>query len=123
MSKKKILIVEDDERVALALQVRLKAEGYQVVTAPDSIYGVSKARQESPDLVLLDVMMPGAGGVWVAERLQEIEETRDLPVVFLTASRRRDLRSRARDLGAKAYFEKPYDSRQLVATIGELVGS
>ena len=123
MTKKQILVVEDDVAVSQALTVRLEAAGYDVSQAYDSTYGVSKAVNETPDLILLDLMMPAGGGIWVAERLNENPETSDVPVVFLTASREAGLRDRAHALGGAAYFEKPYDSTELLDTVDGLLSN
>lgn len=119
---KKVLIVEDDEKIAMSLSIRLKNQGYEVLTAGDATYGVSRAVSEQPDLILLDVMMPAGGGVWMAERLRGLEDTRGIPVVFLTASRQPGLREKAMSLGAAAYFEKPYEAQELLGEIGRILG-
>ncbi len=123
MNAKQILIVDDDEAVSEALAVRFKAAGYEVSQAFDSTFGVSKAVRETPDLILLDLMMPAGGGMWVAERLKENPKTENLPVVFVTASREGGLREQANKLGGAAFFEKPFNSKELLETVdGILAG-
>ena len=113
----KILVVEDDKHIALALTVRLKAAGYDVVTAPDAVLAVSMAVKHRPDLVVLDILMPGGNGFLVAERIQDLEAMLGVPCIFITASKQPGLRDQARRLGAAGFFEKPYDAGALLATI------
>ena len=113
----KILVVEDDKHIALALAVRLRAAGYDVITAPDAVLAVSMALKHDPDLMLLDLLMPGGNGFLVAERIQDLETMLGVPCIFLTASKQPGLREQARRLGAAGFFEKPYDAEALLATI------
>jgi DNA-binding response OmpR family regulator len=113
----KILVVEDDKRIALALTVRLRAAGYDVITAPDAVLAVSMALKHHPDLMVLDILMPGGNGFVVAERIQDLEAMLGIPCIFLTASKQPGLREQARRLGAAGFFEKPYDAGALLATI------
>jgi len=113
----KILVVEDDKRIALALTVRLRAAGYDVITAPDAVLAVSMALKHRPDLMVLDILMPGGNGFLVAERIQDLEAMLGVPCIFLTASKQPGLREKARRLGAAGFFEKPYDAGELLATI------
>jgi DNA-binding response OmpR family regulator len=115
----KILVVEDDKNIALALAVRLRAVGYDVVTAPDAILAVSLALKHRPELILLDLLMPGGNGFVVAERIQDLETMLGVPCIFITASKQPGLREQARRLGAAGFFEKPYDAGDLLATIRE----
>lgn len=112
---KKILIADDDENITNALSRRLEANGYEVLTAPDGLQALLLAREEKPDLMLLDMWMPVGIGLSVAERMQELGL--DIPVIFLTASRVPGLVDAAREVGAVAYLEKPYDPPHLLRTI------
>ena len=114
----KILVVEDDQNIALALVVRLRAAGYEVMTAPDAVLAVSMALKHRPDLILLDLLIPGGNGFLVAERIQDLEAMLGVPCIFLTASKQPGLREHARRLGAAGFFEKPYEAGTLLATIG-----
>ena len=117
----KVLVVDDEAPIRLLCRVNLEAEGMEVVEAGDGATGLELARSESPDAVLLDVMMPGLDGWTVAERLLEGETTRDIPIVFLTA--RADVRDRARgmDLGGLAYVTKPFNPVDLASLVRDLV--
>ena len=117
----KVLVVDDEAPIRLLCRVNLEAEGMDVLEAPDGPSGLDVARAERPDAVLLDVMMPGLDGWTVAERLLADEDTREIPIVFLTA--RADLRDRARgmDLGGLGYVTKPFNPVELAALVREVV--
>ena|SRR5450432_1481620 len=112
---KKILIVEDDQNIAEALSIRLKAAGYEVIVAPDAMNGVAAARKTQPDLALLDISIPAGTGFTVAEKVRELVATAT-PLIFLTGSKQPGLREQAQNLGA-AFFEKPYDAEELLGAI------
>ena len=119
-SEGKILIIEDEEDVAKALKIRLKANGYDVISAPDSIQGVTLANKEKPDLIILDIMIPGGGGFAVAERLKQSVDTWDIPIIFLTGiSGTEEMAYKA---GARFYFKKPYDPIELLNAIKIALG-
>lgn len=119
---KKILIVEDDPNIAKALAVRLNALGYLAILAHDAVSGLNTALHSNPDLVLLDISLPAGSGIAVAEKLQTLLP-RKTPVMFLTASNQREYRTRAQELGAAGFFEKPYDSEKLLAAIRQSLGA
>ncbi len=119
---KKILIVEDDKKIVAALSVRLKAAGYEAVAAFDAVMAGSVAAKERPDLVLLDISMPGGDGLLVAERLRKLPVPVNIPMIFLTASKKPGLREQAMALGAAAFFEKPYEADQLLGAIKTALG-
>lgn len=114
---KKILIVEDDKDIARALSLRLKAAKYEVILAHDCITGTSMGIKEEPDLVILDVSMPGGDGFTLASRLQAHSTTTPPPVLFVTASKSPDIRSRAFDAGAVGFFEKPFNAHEILECI------
>jgi DNA-binding response OmpR family regulator len=115
---KRLLIVEDDERVAMALAVRMQAAGFETTVANDGIAGIRSAVATQPDAVVLDISLPAGDGFLVAERILTNVPTR-LPIIFLTASKRPDFRERAQQLGAAGFFEKPYDAEALVSALNE----
>ncbi len=114
---KTVLLVEDDKKITLALGVRLKAMGYSVVSAADAVTAVAQARKHSPDVVLLDINLPGGDGFVVAERLQRLIQTASTPIIFLTASKQPGLRERAEKIGASAFLEKPFGATELADAI------
>lgn len=114
---KRILIVEDDEKIALALQVRLKANRYAVSVASDAILGASLGRTVKPDLILLDISMPGGDGFQLAETFHKMPETGGTPIIFITASKSPQLLQKVTELGAIGLFEKPFDTEKLLYSI------
>jgi len=115
MGKTKVLVVDDEEDFAKALRVRLKANGYDVVLAHDSIQAIMMASQEKPDLIILDIMIPGEDGFIVTERLKQSQATQYIPVIFLTGIPGGE--RRAHKLGASGYIMKPYHPERLLETI------
>jgi CheY-like chemotaxis protein len=98
-------------------RVNLQGDGLAVQEAEDGEDALDKVRRQRPSLVLLDVMMPGVDGWGVAEQLARDEETRDIPVVFLSARAADEDRLRAQKLGAVGYVVKPFDPLQLAGTV------
>jgi two-component system, OmpR family, phosphate regulon response regulator PhoB len=118
----RVLVIDDEAPIRLLCRVNLEAEGMQVLEAADGPSGLEKARAEIPDVVLLDVMMPGLDGWRVAEELLDDERTARIPIVFLTA--RAELRDRARgiDLGGVDYVTKPFNPVDLAPLVADLLG-
>ena len=115
---KTILIAEDDKKIAIALQVRLKAAGYDVVSMPDGFRSFMLAVSRQPDLILMDVFMPYGDGMRVAENLSE-QGCPHIPIIFMTASKKKGLWLRAQEAGAVAFFEKPFDMQKLLTCIDQ----
>jgi DNA-binding response OmpR family regulator len=116
-----VLVVDDEAPIRLLCRVNLEAEGMEVLEAADGPTGLEKARAELPDVVLLDVMMPGLDGWRVAEELLDDPRTESIPIVFLTA--RAELRDRARgiDLGGVDYVTKPFNPVELAPLVRDLL--
>ena len=117
----RVLVVDDDAPIRLLCRVNLEAEGMEVIEAADGTDGLEKARSASPDVVLLDVMLPKLDGWRVAEALLEDPTTGGIPIVFLTA--RAELRDQARglELGGIDYITKPFNPVELADVIRELL--
>jgi DNA-binding response OmpR family regulator len=115
MAKTKVLVVDDEEDFAKALKVRLKANGYDVVLAHDSMQAMMMVNLEKPDLILLDIMIPGEDGFFVTEQLKQSRATRHIPILFLTGVPGGE--RRAHQLGASGYIMKPYHPEMLLETI------
>jgi DNA-binding response OmpR family regulator len=113
---KRILLIEDDKKIAAALCIRLQSAGYEVVTASDGLKGLAAAAQTRPDLVISDIWLPGAVGFMVAERLKNFG-LGGVPVIFITASKKKELWKLAQEVGAAGFFEKPYDPEKLLRAI------
>jgi DNA-binding response OmpR family regulator len=117
---KTILVVEDDARIAAALAVRLQAAGYHVLTAADGRTGLTSAVTAKPDLIITDIWMPDPIGFLNKGRLHNLGLT-GVPVIYITASKKKDLRKTAEEEGAAGFFEKPYDPQKLLAAVAEAV--
>jgi DNA-binding response OmpR family regulator len=118
---KTILIVDDDSKSIAPLQIRLKAAGYEVLTAPNGLVGLQQAIERRPDLVVMDVWMPDGPGILTAQRLKHVGLAH-VPVIFLTAGSKKDLWNIAEEVEPAGFFEKPYDSRRLLDTIAGILG-
>jgi DNA-binding response OmpR family regulator len=117
MTKKKILIVEDDQDMRRALNVRLRANNYETAFASDAIEALSIAKKEQPDLVLLDLGLPAGDGFRVMDRMKDIPSLSCLPVIVVSARDPAGNKDRALSAGAAAFFQKPVDNGQLMAAI------
>jgi DNA-binding response OmpR family regulator len=117
----RVLVIDDESPIRLLCRVNLEAEGMEVLEAADGPSGLDTARAERPDVILLDVMMPGLDGWRVAEELLDDNRTEAIPIVFLTA--RAELRDRARgiDLGGVDYVTKPFNPVELAPLVRELI--
>jgi DNA-binding response OmpR family regulator len=116
-----VLVVDDEAPIRLLCRVNLEAEGMTVLEASDGDSGLETARAEHPDVVLLDVMMPGRNGWEVAEELLSDDATSRIPIIFLTA--RAEVRDRAKgiDLGGVDYVTKPFNPVELAPLVQDLV--
>jgi DNA-binding response OmpR family regulator len=116
-----VLVVDDEAPIRLLCRVNLEAEGMAVLEAADGDQGLDLARTELPDVILLDVMMPGRSGWEVAEELLADESTSGIPIIFLTA--RAEIRDRAKgiDLGGVDYVTKPFNPVELAPLVQDLV--
>lgn len=112
-----ILLVDDDKSLLKLLQTNFKKEGYFVLTAENGEKGLSLAQQHHPDLILLDVILPGMKGRNVCARLKEDSRTKDIPVIFLTAKDSPDDVQAELALGAVTHITKPIDYRKLSAEV------
>jgi CheY-like chemotaxis protein len=116
-----VLLVDDERSIRTICRVNLEGDGLAVSEAADGSQALDAVREARPSLVLLDVMMPGVDGWSVAEQLAADEETRDIPVVFLSARAAHEDRLHAQDLGAVGYVVKPFDPLQLAETVREVL--
>jgi DNA-binding response OmpR family regulator len=118
--KPRILVADDDPVILRLLEVNLGLEGFEVETANRGEDAVERARQIQPDVVILDVMMPGMTGYDVAGRLKEDPSTAAIPIVFLSARTQEEDRVRGRELGVAAYVTKPFDPGELMDIVRRL---
>src|SRR5882672_6589886 len=117
----RVLVIDDEAPIRLLCRVNLEAEGMDVLEAADGPTGLEQARDNAPDVVLLDVMMPGLDGWRVAEQLLQDDRTSEIPIIFLTA--RAEFRDRARglDIGGVDYVTKPFNPLQLAPLVEALL--
>ena len=114
MDKKKILVIEDEKAIADILVFNLQREGYDTLVAYDGTEGLRCALEEAPDLILLDVMLPGMDGF---EVLGHIREKHDTPIIMLTAREEETDKVLGLELGADDYITKPFSMRELMARV------
>ena len=119
---KKILVVDDEKDVLLMLEKRLTAEGYSVITTTKSTNAIALAKSQHPDIIILDIVMPGMDGGEVAAKLREHPLTRSIPVIFLTAllSKTEEYHEN-RMICSNITFAKPFDTEELLARINGLL--
>lgn len=120
-SSGRILVVDDEKAIRLICRLNLQTAGFDTLEAGDGVTALELARAERPDLVLLDIMLPGVDGWAVAEELAADPKTREIPILFLTArSERKDI-SRGHELGGVGYVMKPFDPVALTETVSKVL--
>jgi len=122
MSDKKILIVDDDRDIRMGLGARLRANDYTTVFAEDGMGAMTTALREKPDLILLDIGLPGGDGYVVLERLSKNTSLAMIPVIVLSARDAGENEKRALEAGAVAFFQKPAGNESLLDAIQRAVG-
>lgn len=114
---KRILVIDDLPENVFMLQDRLEHEGYEILTAYDGKSGIEKAQTELPDLILLDVMMPGINGIEVCKTLVNNKKTSDIPIILVTAKTGAEDTKEGLDAGAYDYIKKPFNKIELLARV------
>ena len=117
----KILIADDEKDVRNLVRFTFERRGFEVVEAADGIEAVTLARRESPDLILLDAMMPGMSGYEASRELKKAEATKEIPIVFLSAKGQTYEVIEGLEAGAIAYIVKPFAPKELVAQVQEVL--
>lgn len=117
MTKEKILIVEDEKDIVKILEYNLKKEGFRVITVYDGEDAIDLATREHPDIVLLDLMLPGMDGLEVCKSLKAQNKSKDIPIIMLTAKSQEADKVLGLELGADDYVTKPFSPRELLARI------
>jgi DNA-binding response OmpR family regulator len=123
VSDRRILIIEDDPDVRLGLVVRLRASHFQVAFAGNAASGLATAAEFRPDLIVLDLGLPGDDGYVVLERISQSAELATIPIIVLSAWNRYAHEQRVRTAGAKAFCQKPVDDNELLARIQQILGT
>ncbi|MCM1265771.1 MAG: response regulator transcription factor [Candidatus Gastranaerophilales bacterium] len=117
----KILVVDDDIAINELIKVNLELHGYSVLQAYDGISGFAVAKQEIPDLVVLDVMMPEVDGFTVAQRIRQNDSTKDTPILMLTALSQLNDKVKGFDIGVDDYLVKPFEMDELLVRVRALL--
>ena len=117
MSATKVVVIEDEPDILELIEYNLRREGFEVATATSGRTGLSVIGREKPDLVLLDLLLPGLDGLDVCRRLRSVESTRDLPVIMVTARGEESDVVLGLGVGADDYIHKPFSPRELVARV------
>jgi putative two-component system response regulator len=120
-SDETVLIVDDEGAIRLICRLNLGSSGFGTLEAGDGERAVALARAEQPDLILLDVMLPGMDGWQVAEQLAQMPETREIPILFLSARSDRNDESRGFELGGVGYIRKPFDPNELTDRVRDVL--
>jgi two-component system sensor histidine kinase/response regulator len=120
---KKILVVDDEEDMLKLIESRLIKAKYDVIKASDGIEAIAKAKSKKPDLILLDIMLPGMDGGEVEARLKEDEQTKNIPVVFLSALyTKNDEKNKCNYSGGNVFVAKPFEPEKLLEIIRDQIG-
>lgn len=120
-NKKKILVVDDESGLVEMLSIRLEANNYQVIAASDGQEGLDKARAGSPDLIILDLMLPKLDGCQVCRALKSDEKYKQIPIVIFTARAQESDVKAGNEAGADAYITKPFEPDILLAKVNQLI--
>jgi DNA-binding response OmpR family regulator len=118
---KRILIVDDEPNIVVSLEYLMKREGYEVSIAPDGEAALHALAHDTPDLIILDVMLPKLNGFEFCRRVRADPRWRGLKILMLTAKGRETEVAKGLEVGADAYVTKPFSTRHLIAQIGALL--
>jgi two-component system OmpR family response regulator len=122
VAAKKILIVEDDADIRQLINLRLRALSYDTAFASDAITAMTVARKETPDLIVLDLGLPGGDGFVIMERLKAIASLATVPILVVSARDPATSRERALAAGARAFIQKPIDMAELATAVDDAIG-
>lgn len=117
-----VLIIEDEKLIIVSTQMVLEAAGFRVESAVNGEEGIQKARSARPDLVLLDIMMPGIDGWETLTRLKRDPETSGIPVIVFTAREHARGHQKSTEMGAADYFRKPFEPDELIELVEKHIG-
>lgn len=122
IKKRRILVVDDELDVLSMVKMRLEASGYEVITCSDGNTGYAKAKSDSPDLIILDLMLPGMDGYQVCRLLKFDQKFKSIPIIMLTAKSQQEDKEWGEKVGANCYMTKPFEAKELLGKIKELLG-
>ena len=120
---KKILVIEDDPATSRLVDYSLQHEGYQVFTASNGLDGIRKALEETPDLIILDVMLPGMDGFEICHRLRSEPKTAEVPILMFSAKSQDIDKTTGLLVGADAYLTKPAPPSSIVESVQKLINT
>jgi DNA-binding response OmpR family regulator len=123
MNPKKILIVDDDKELIYGMTIWLRSKGYQIIFAIDATTAISIAQAESPDLILLDIGLPGGDGYQTMARLRALMPLAHIPIIVISGKDASLHQEKALKSGAEAFFQKPVDNHQLLIVIQKILGN
>jgi DNA-binding response OmpR family regulator len=121
VNKKRILVVDDEDEMVKAIQIRLERADYEVLVACDGMEAFDKAHREKPDLIILDLMLPKIDGYKICRMLKFDKKYKKIPIVMLTARARKSDEKLGLETGADAYITKPFQHEVVLAKIKELL--
>ena len=122
MESKKILIIDDDRVSLLSISAKLRASGFRTAAAADAIMATTIAKQENPDLIILDINLPGGDGITVMKHMSSINTLSLTPIIIITGTESESLKKRALESGAVAFFQKPLNLNDLMETVQKILG-
>ena len=117
----KILLIDDDKAIVELVKVNLELQGHTILTAYDALTGMALTQQETPDLIILDLMMPEVDGFTTCQRIRQNEDTKDVPILMLTALSRTDDKISGFNAGADDYLTKPFELPELYVRVRALL--
>lgn len=120
---KKVLLIDDEEEMVEMVSVSLASAGYEMITATESKEGLEKAKSEKPDVILLDIMLPGMDGYEICRRLKAMEDTKSIPIIFFTALGAVDLAEKVAAAGGADYIVKPFEPNEIIERIERITRS
>ena len=120
--KKRILVVDDERSIVRLLSLRLRSQDYDVLEAYDGVQCVEVAQEKRPDLILLDIKMPNGSGIQAFENLQSNKKTKNIPVIFITAYPKPEVKELVLKMGAHGFVTKPFDGDLLNKRIENILG-
>ena len=118
----RVLVIDDEQAIGHVIRLLMESQGHEVFVADDGSRGFALAQRQSPDVVILDVMMPVMDGFAVLEALRQDPRTAPIPVVMLSALTSEDIEARCVELGAAAYVRKPFDSEAMLGALRTVLG-
>ncbi len=110
---KKILIIEDDQNITLSLKMYLEKKKFEVLTASDGLKGIEQAQKNIPDLIMLDIILPKMDGYMVCKALKEETNTKDIPIIFISAKTREEDIDKAFKVGGDEFIVKPFGHKKI----------